>query len=693
MRGAAFVLGNLLALSISFACADLFFRDREVWRRALAAVAGYPIVILFVILSLGTLRQLSAWVAVGILAVVAGALYFVAGRTDVPATSAMGTPWAGQITDRAERFMSSMSLGLFGAFAGIFVVSAIFRGTSFRWDDLSYHAPAAAGWLIDGRFSLVPFNYHAYFPFNAETLSLWFMLPFRSDALASLASLYWVTLMVVAVVALSRSQGHAAWAGVLASALILASPVVTRVAHSFAPVDLAGTALVLAAVVFASPSSWPSTPRTELSDAAYAGLLSGFAVGSKVSLAPAAGILLLWYAFGKRQQWSASDRMKVVAAFVICAASSGSFWYIRNLIIAHSPIFPTQLGPFDGPFDTQSQYRTKLISWVLSAPADPEQWRYIIQSIVRWPVGLFLVAAVGYGAGLCSQLRRGQWNRDTRFAPRVLLLAIGITLFALFPLLPFSGTNNNPHAELKLTVRYLIPSFAIGIVLFSALMDRDHLRRWVWFLLALLAVVTAWNHSARASSVGVTAGLLILWLWQQCQGSLSWKRVGRAVRWVVIPAGLIALVLWMPVKQRLTDAVIHRYDDTPGPIREAWRALETLPDGSRISWFGSGAYQYYPTFGRRLQLIPSPVEDDGSPYRPLHRRWRTDQPSWWADAPPRDLSPLVTNLIANNINYVLVTKESLDRWPPQQHILATSGRAQPVYDDGYSTIWKMVNVP
>jgi hypothetical protein len=53
----------------------------------------------------------------------------------------------------------------------------------------------------------------------------------------------------------------------------------------------------------------------------------------------------------------------------------------------------------------------------------------------------------------------------------------------------------------------------------------------------------------------------------------------------------------------------------------------------------------------------------------------------------------VTNLIANNINYVLVTKESLDRWPPQQHILATSGRAQPVYDDGYSTIWKMVNVP
>jgi hypothetical protein len=151
----------------------------------------------------------------------------------------------------------------------------------------------------------------------------------------------------------------------------------------------------------------------------------------------------------------------------------------------------------------------------------------------------------------------------------------------------------------------------------------------------------------------------------------------------------MALALWMPAKQRFTDAAIHRYGDFQRPVGQAWRALETLPDGSRIAWFGPAAYQYYAVFGRRLQFVPRPVEFDGSPYQPLHEAWRRDHFSWWSDAETSNLSPLVANLIASQVNYVLVTKWNLDAWPPQQHVLATSDQAQAVYDDGYSTIWKV----
>ena len=70
--------------------------------------------------------------------------------------------------------------GLFDASVGVLAGHLIVKGTHFHWDDLSYRAAFTEHWLTEQGVNLVSHNCHAYFPFNAETLSLWFMLPTKA---------------------------------------------------------------------------------------------------------------------------------------------------------------------------------------------------------------------------------------------------------------------------------------------------------------------------------------------------------------------------------------------------------------------------------------------------------------------------------------------------------------------------------
>ena len=68
-----FVLSNIFAATVAYVAADLTMKDREPWRRALATIAGFPIVVLVVILSLGNVGHLSAGSTVLMVGVMASA--------------------------------------------------------------------------------------------------------------------------------------------------------------------------------------------------------------------------------------------------------------------------------------------------------------------------------------------------------------------------------------------------------------------------------------------------------------------------------------------------------------------------------------------------------------------------------------------------------------------------------------------
>ena len=63
------------------------------------------------------------------------------------------------------------------AFLGVSLVRALFAGLNFGVDDLTYHAPAFADWVTLHSIVLSPFDYHAYYSFNAEALAAWCVLP------------------------------------------------------------------------------------------------------------------------------------------------------------------------------------------------------------------------------------------------------------------------------------------------------------------------------------------------------------------------------------------------------------------------------------------------------------------------------------------------------------------------------------
>ena len=156
-----FVLSNLFAATISFLVADMTMRGREPWRQALASIAGFPVVVLAMVLFLGTAGHLSAGTAVLLTGVVAVGMIGVrwglfnsnaGGSTIAPAKHEGDAP-------EEENLIWPISVTLLGAFGGVWIAQAFLTGTYFTHDDLSYHAPVAAHWLVDGRLSLAPFNY------------------------------------------------------------------------------------------------------------------------------------------------------------------------------------------------------------------------------------------------------------------------------------------------------------------------------------------------------------------------------------------------------------------------------------------------------------------------------------------------------------------------------------------------------
>jgi hypothetical protein len=709
MKHALFVIASFSAFWIALAAANIFLAGREPWRRALAAVAGFPLVTLALVLILGSAGKLSADVAVPAVAVIAAAMgivWLVCRRRRAPVDSALPSAPL-ERGDPLEDWLLRLAVALLGLFGGLLALRACLLGTGFFSDDLSFHAAAPAHWIQDGGFSVVPHSWHAYHPYNAETLACWLMLPLRADGYASLTGLYWSLLASCAIVALHRLQGFAASTTVLSLALFLASPQLVAQTRTFSAVDLAGLALILAAIPFALPSTSQAPRESRLVDATYCGLLLGCAAGCKVSFAPVAVLLLGWWLLSRGSSTTLRARLGNGTAFAIAAAATGAYWYARCAILTGNPLFPAEIGPFTGPMTKEIANHTRMLSWILAAPADLGQWAMLVERHLDYPLGFALLTIAGYCAAAVSRLRRASTADPRSSSVTWLLLLGGGVLLVLYPALPMSAAGFPRHETLRVSLRYVFPAFGIGLVLFPSLCEPTARRRAFWWTLALLALVTAWpGPGGRASSAAIGTSVLAL------AALVLWPRLsaleGRLPCRPLLPAALCliflaALAAWAPYKQRATDRSLHGYTVNGRPVGAGWRALEDLPEGSRVTAYGdrdAGEEQdqlsgYYPLFGRRLQLVPVFLEADGSPGVPLHVRWATERRTFWQtrQAGDWDFGLWPDKLDAQGIEYVLTSRAGGERWPPQHQLLADSGRAQVVYQDGDSTLWRLVRKP
>jgi hypothetical protein len=361
--------------------------------------------------------------------------------------------------------------------------------------------------------------------------------------------------------------------------------------------------------------------------------------------------------------WIRERRPGPVLLVLAAIPLAGGFWYLRNLLTAGNPLFPADLGPLSGPFDGAAQAETKLITGLLGGELTPAH----LAQAVDWPWPLAILSALGYVRSLAD---RRPGVGFARF-----LAATGILALVAVPFLPFSGTDNSPHASLRIEPRFLIPTFALGTVLMTPWLDG---RRWRQVLLRTVsasAAVAALVHLPFPSAVLAAAGGAAF------LGLVRWPRLRPLAGGAAAALGVAALVL--PLKRQQTTEEILAHDG--GIMRGVWAEVDAIPAGARIAWFGPTAYRYYPLFGRRYQHHPLWVDPAGRPVPPLHQRAR-DIDSWW-DRHPRGEGDLVTNLLTAGVDVVLVTQWSGDRWPPQYASLDQSPHAERRFDDGTSSLW------
>lgn len=654
-----FVLSNAFLLAASFCLAFRFFRKRPVELAVLAAIVLFPVLILLVVLGLGTfgfLDRIAVTCVVSIIGIAITGFQLLANRR------ALGH-W---------RFILviGLLLVLFGVACGYFTGRFVIKGTSLISDDLSYHGPAVAHWIKTGSLWAGPYNYHYYYPYNAEVISLWWILPFHADGLGFLSGLYWLGVVIVAVFILAGRLGLPLWCRLLAPIGLLASNVVlNQVHHTLAAVDLCASAMVLACIAFLSYRRGEPGVKTSSTEIVFAGLACGFAIGCKVPFAVPGFVIFLWILLSDRKSLSWTCRLREAFLFAFFAFITGSYWYMRNIYLTGNPLFPGQLGPLAGPLTSQIRFQTTIGGQLIKHHFSREVIVYSIGRITSWPGSLFVLSACGYAAGAIRCLGKSQ---STERKLVVLLLLIGVVMLCTFVVAPFSGSNNSPDAPTVIKLRFVITPFIVGIILFALLLNANHYLKWLWRFMFAAAVIWSFGKTHSHLSLLVGTVLLLLTLFNAKVRYFT----PRGAKLLPVSAcllfgGLAGLGACYSYQQSLTDQRLFELFGDSSSAESPWEFLERLPQGARVSIASSG-YKYYPLFGRRLQFEPTPLDTNGVSYRRLHERYREtpQEVQWWPK--PKDTPSFedrIENAKRNGAEYMLIFRRKNGEWPCDAEIL------------------------
>jgi hypothetical protein len=203
-----------------------------------------------------------------------------------------------------------------------------------EYDSLTYHLFFPARWLQDHRISIIqtPFGEQApaYSPSNAELFFLWLMVPFHGDLLARVGQFPFYGLTALTLYALARRLGASPPHAVYAPALfLLARPVVEQAVG--ANVDLVFAATFVTTVYF----GLTACQTRKRSDIVLWGISFGLWLGTKFIALAFCPVLLLFGAvpgLRLRSVWA----LPGIAALALP-------WYLRNWVIAGSPLYPTSV--------------------------------------------------------------------------------------------------------------------------------------------------------------------------------------------------------------------------------------------------------------------------------------------------------------------------------------------------------------
>jgi hypothetical protein len=614
------LLLNAGALAAALAFALAAGAGRRTSRLCLATLGGYVLIIHTAVLLAGLTGHLTVPALAAEVTVV-----FVLGA---------GLAWARRGRDERtappEIHAPVSAMALFPPLAAtaallLWLSPQLLEATRFwPWDDYTYHMVYPALWLGEHAIAAPTpahaFTTQAWYPLSASVVATWFMAPYagvRAEALAwvSLTGPLYAGLFVAGVAELYARSGRRPGSWAVPVVLFATSTRIGVMASSFSDADLAHATALFAALVFAMPRDETERRTDVVADTWYAALLTGLALGVKVSATPAALIILVLVLLRARRgdtlrPWR-RDAAVTMVIFAVSWIATAGYWYARNLIHTGNPVYPAAFLVWPGATFPESTLREYARHYGMArALADA------LRVYLMWPVAHALLCVLGFVAlagGL--GLRRGALSRPSRyFACGALTLAVAILV--LLPSMPYSAGNAMTFRSGFIhwdSMRYVALLPLLGWAALGFVLDGG-VGAPAWRLLAA-AVISAGAllalHFDRTITLVVLLGLVVAAVllalvgrkvfanrWHQRQGSLLAVSLGTLALGLLIAASHGA-------KAAATAGAIHG-DPLFGA---AARVLDAQPAGTRVAVFGD--QWIYPTFGARHHLIPVRLDRDG----------------------------------------------------------------------------------
>jgi len=558
------------------------------------------------------------------------------------------------------------------------------------WDDYTYHMVYPALWLRDHVIAAPSpaesFTMQAWYPLSASVVATWFMAPWpgsRGEALAwvSLTGPLYAGLVVAAAAVLLGRLGCRPGAWTVPAVLFATSPRIGVMASSFSDADLAQAAMLLGAFAFAVPRGEGESERDLRVDAIYAGLLSGLALGVKVSAAPPAIVVLGLLALRARPlplgRWRAALRVTLIVAAGWTVTAG--YWYARNAFHTGNPVYPAAFLAWPGttfPETTLLEYgRLYGLGRTL---------RDALVVYADWPPTHAILAGLGLVGVVVWRARSGHpvTRAQRQFVVGALTLAGAVLV--LLPAAPYSAGNAMTFRSGFIhwdSMRYVALVPLLGWVALGFLLDR--VGRLPAGVLIVVVLLTS-SLVPLASPVALTAVAL---------GALGLPRLRRLATALATPrgralaAGALALVAAVGVAGRhraKASATAATFPREP-LLGSVVTVLDEQPAGARVAVFGD--QWIYPTFGARHHLHPVRLDGDG------HVATAPVDDAMEPGDPTVDPATLRANLAAADVDLVVIVHQPhpgrSPEWPAQHAALAAIGAATLLHQDRATAVWRL----
>ncbi len=479
--------------------------------------------------------------------------------------------------------LKSSTTILLTLFIVISLAAILFQGIvspRYLHDPLTYQLTFPAAWLNAGKvhFQLVstPFGdpSQAYAPSNASVYYLWLLAILKSDYLAVLGQWPFLVLALTSAIGISRRLGLKSPFDMLPGLLMMASPMIIFEAGS-ALSDLALAAYFTAAIYFLLRCYQTNEPVDLILGLAAAGLMAG----TKYNGLPLLVLLLplivnaMWRVKKQGKEWPSNWALAIGAFGLVCF-----HWYVRNLRLTGSPIYPYELKAlgitiFEGAFG-----REQMLLWVFHRSGWTEWWAVVTQLLSPLMLAA-VIAAVLIGMPLLVGSRKIR------------------PLQAYVLLLPLFIDRLNWHFVPFQMERFWTPAAIIAMVSLSAI-TLLHVRAGL-----VVALLFALDILLRREYLQAGPANWPLGFWVPCASVVVWILVIAAERYLSSQVGkrvipgiclvcLTAVIILYPGHIDRRDRALGNWEFGPG-----WSSIGE--QGATVAY--AGANVPYPLYGPALK--------------------------------------------------------------------------------------------